>query len=58
VKATLRAPAEFRIHLFARGLTTASLLKAVTRPYGLDFYLDGAALVIDRADRVRAAVEK
>ncbi|HEV3028927.1 MAG TPA: hypothetical protein VG457_15215, partial [Planctomycetota bacterium] len=58
VKATLRTSSELRITLFGRALPTGSLLKAVTRPYGLDFYLDGATLVIDRAGRVRAAVER
>ena len=58
VKATLRAAPELRIHLFGRALPTSSLLKAVTRPYGLDFYMDGTTLVIDRAAQVRAAVEK
>ncbi|HVR87064.1 MAG TPA: hypothetical protein VMU54_22255 [Planctomycetota bacterium] len=58
VKATLRSAPEFRITLFGRALPTRSLLQAVTRPYGLDYYLDGATLVIDRAERVRAAVEK
>jgi hypothetical protein len=34
------------------------LLKAVTRPEGLDFYLEGETIVIDTADNVRAVVER
>jgi hypothetical protein len=58
VKATLRAASELRYHLFAKALSTKSLLMAVTRPYGLDFYLDGSTVVIDTAEHVRSSVDK
>jgi hypothetical protein len=58
VKADFRIPADLRIQLFARALPLGSLLKAVTRPYGMDFYLDGTTVVIDTAQNVRAALEK
>ena len=58
VKADFRIPADLRIHVFARALPLLSLLKAVTRPYGMDFYLDGTTVVIDTAQKVRAALEQ
>ena len=35
-----------------------SLLKAMLRPSGLDFYLNGETVVVDSAANVRAAVGK
>ncbi|HLY73734.1 MAG TPA: hypothetical protein VKU80_06405, partial [Planctomycetota bacterium] len=58
IKADVRVPSERRVHLFAKALTTKSLLMAVSRPYGLDFYVEGTSVVIDTAERVRAVIEK
>jgi hypothetical protein len=38
--------------------TRRALLKTALRAEGLDFYLDGNAIIVDTAERVRAAVEK
>ncbi len=46
------------VHAFTRNLKAGSLLKVLTRPSGLDFYLDGGTVVVDTAARVRAAVPK
>jgi hypothetical protein len=49
---------EAPVHAFTRELKAESLLKILTRPSGLDFYMDGETVVVDTAARVRAAVEK
>jgi hypothetical protein len=46
------------VHAFAPRLKAGSLLKVLTRPTGLDFYMDGDTVVVDTAARVRAAVQK
>ena len=35
-----------------------TVLKVLTRSHGLDFCFDGPTLVVDKADRIRALVEK
>jgi hypothetical protein len=40
------------------GVRVVALLRAVTLPYGLDFYMDGETVVIDTAANVRAVVER
>ncbi len=46
------------VSLSLRDVPLRSLLKAVTRPRGCDFYLEGDRIVVDAAAKVRAAVEK
>jgi hypothetical protein len=57
-KGAFRAKADARLTLRVSGVRLGTLLRALTRPYGLDFYMDGETVVIDTADKVRAAVEK
>ncbi len=58
LKADVRAKTDRAFDLFAKNLKTSSLLKALTRPHGLDFYVEGDTLVIDKASKVRGIVEK
>ncbi len=46
------------VHAFTHKVKVESLLKVLTRPSGLDFYLDGGTVVVDTAARVRAFVQK
>jgi hypothetical protein len=55
---SLKAPTEMTVRAYGAGLRLSSLLKALTRPQGHDFYLEGETLVIDTSANVRAAVEK
>ncbi len=53
----LRARPPGRISLSARDLPLEAVLKSLTRPYGLDYYLEGRTIVVDTAARVRAAMQ-
>jgi len=46
------------LHTFTHKLKAESLLKVLTRPSGLDFYMDGETVVVDTAARARVAVQK
>ena len=35
-----------------------SFVSALTRPYGLDYRLDGRTVVVDTASNIRAAIEE
>lgn len=54
----LRAEYPWKPVFIAKGLRVARFLRAATRPYGLDFRLDGPKVVIESAERVRRVVEK
>ncbi len=58
LKHSLKAKHDHVLRFSGPSLKTASLLRILTRPYGLDFYLDGETVVIDTAANVRAAVTK
>ncbi|HLF94521.1 MAG TPA: hypothetical protein VJB14_13745, partial [Planctomycetota bacterium] len=51
-----KAPRTFTFE--AKGVTLETLLKALTPPQGLDFYLDGQTVVVDTAANVRAALAR
>lgn len=52
----LRATCPWKVAFIAKDLRLAWFLRAATRPHGLDFYFKGDTLIIDTADRVRAAL--
>ncbi len=54
----MKAPSPPKMAFVAKDLRIAWLLRALTRPHGLDFHLQGDKVVIDTADRVRETVEK
>jgi len=58
LKYVLKAKHEHVLRFSGPSLKAGSILKLLTRPYGLDFYLDGEAVVVDTAANVRAAVTK
>ncbi len=58
VKCALKAKHEHVLRFSGPALKAGSLLKLLTRPYGLDFHLEGETVVIDTAANVRAAVGK
>lgn len=57
-KVQLKAKPQETLCVSLKGETLGSFLKAVTRPRGLDFYLDGETIVIDTQDNVSAAVDR
>lgn len=56
IPAQVKAGHTLKLHLWARGMRTSTFLKAATRPYGLDFHVDGGTVVVDTAAKVRRAV--
>jgi hypothetical protein len=58
VKVRMAGPVNPPLLVGAPALTVSNLLRAVTQPLRLDFYLDGDTIVVDTEQNVRAAVEK
>lgn len=58
VRAVVRAPTEETLRLLGKSPKLSTLLKIVLRSQGLDFYLEGNAVVVDTTANVRFAVEK
>lgn len=58
VACVLRAPLDTNRQFYVRGVPTITFLKALTRPRGLDFFMEGTTVVIDTPSNVQAAVEK
>jgi hypothetical protein len=58
VAADLRAGGDVRSRFSGKELRLGTFLRGTLRPHGLDFYLEGQTVVVDTAERVRAAVEK
>jgi len=57
-KCTMKAKPGAPLLASVHGEPLSVLLKAVTRPEGLDFYLEGETIVVDTADNVSAVVER
>jgi hypothetical protein len=58
VKLDVRTAPPRAVTLTLQEVPLGALLRALTLPHGLDFYLDGDTIVVDTAANVRAAVEK
>lgn len=58
VKCRILARPEGDRSVTLKGVRVVALLRALTHPYGLDFYMDGDTVVIDTAANVRQAVER
>jgi hypothetical protein len=58
VQASFKAGDSLHLKGCLQSASLGSLLKALLRPGGLDFYLDGETIVVDTAANVRAALEK
>jgi hypothetical protein len=56
--ATVKTNVDLRLSLWARQLKRGTVLQAITRPYGLDFALDGEAVVIDTAAKIREVLAR
>ena len=57
-KVALKAKPDRTFTFQMKGVKLETLLKSLTRPYGLDFYVDDGTIVVDTAANVRAALEK
>lgn len=57
-RSDIRAPLDRKTSLKVTDAPLGPLLKALTRPYGLDSYMVGDTVVVDTAANVRAAVAK
>ncbi len=58
IRCDIRSAGERKHTLAIREARLVAVLKALTRPYGLDFHFDGETVVIDTAASVRLAVDK
>ncbi len=58
VQVRLRVPDTRPLLVSSPGMTLDALLRTVTSPLGLDFYLDGETVVVDTEKNVRAAVDR
>ncbi len=58
VRHNLRGKADRKFTVSVKGVRLGAVLRAFTRPYGLDFLLEGETVVVDAAVRIRAASEK
>ncbi len=58
VRADFRTPFAAAYRGLGKEPTRGALLRVTLRPEGLDFYMDGDTIVIDRAEKVQAAIEK
>jgi hypothetical protein len=58
VRCEFRTPAAATYRGMGKAPTCGTLLKIALRPEGLDFYMEGETIVVDRAEKVQAAVEK
>ena len=58
LKVRLQAAVPMPLLVSSAGFKVYDLLLGVTRPLGLDFYMDGETIVVDTGANVRKAVEK